>query len=112
MQYQYPAGFFNAGFYGFLIPGLQAAEVDDLNGQIVELPGRLGGGVDHRAPGDEGDVVALLVDPRLADRRRVALLGNVALADGSVRAVANGISQATWWAACTPDGGEVLGNDW
>jgi hypothetical protein len=37
---------------------------------------------------------------------------NVALADASVRAVSTGISPATWWAACTPAGGEVLGSDW
>jgi prepilin-type processing-associated H-X9-DG protein len=36
----------------------------------------------------------------------------VALADGSVRGVSPGISPQTWWAACTPDGGEVLGSDW
>jgi prepilin-type N-terminal cleavage/methylation domain-containing protein/prepilin-type processing-associated H-X9-DG protein len=37
---------------------------------------------------------------------------NVALADGSVRTLAAGMSGATWWAACTPNGGEVLGSDW
>ncbi len=36
----------------------------------------------------------------------------VALADGSVRTLAPGISPATFWAAVTPDGGEVLGGDW
>jgi prepilin-type N-terminal cleavage/methylation domain-containing protein len=36
----------------------------------------------------------------------------VALADGSVRSVAPGVSGATWWAAITPAGGEVLGPDW
>jgi prepilin-type N-terminal cleavage/methylation domain-containing protein/prepilin-type processing-associated H-X9-DG protein len=37
---------------------------------------------------------------------------NAGLADGSVRTVSNGTSAATWWAACTPSGGEVLGQDW
>jgi prepilin-type N-terminal cleavage/methylation domain-containing protein/prepilin-type processing-associated H-X9-DG protein len=37
---------------------------------------------------------------------------NVVLADGSVRFVAQGISGKTWFAACTPQGGEVLGPDW
>jgi prepilin-type N-terminal cleavage/methylation domain-containing protein/prepilin-type processing-associated H-X9-DG protein len=37
---------------------------------------------------------------------------NVALADGSVRFLQEGMSGATWWAACTPAGGEVLGPDW
>lgn len=37
----------------------------------------------------------------------------VALGDGSVRHVAAAaIRQEVWWAACTPAGGEVLGNDW
>ena len=36
----------------------------------------------------------------------------VGLGDGSVRTVSPGVSGATWWAAMTPTGGEVLGNDW
>jgi prepilin-type N-terminal cleavage/methylation domain-containing protein len=36
----------------------------------------------------------------------------VGLADGSVRCVSPGVSGATWWAACTPAGGEVLAVDW
>jgi prepilin-type processing-associated H-X9-DG protein len=36
----------------------------------------------------------------------------VALADGSVRSLSPGLSGTTWWAACTPAGGEVLGSDW
>jgi len=36
----------------------------------------------------------------------------VGMADGSVRSVAPTISAATWFAACTPNGGEVLPDDW
>jgi type II secretory pathway pseudopilin PulG len=36
----------------------------------------------------------------------------VATADGGVRAIAPTISEQTYWAAVTPAGGEVLGNDW
>jgi hypothetical protein len=36
----------------------------------------------------------------------------VCLGDASVRNISSGISAATWWAACTPAGGETLGNDW
>jgi prepilin-type N-terminal cleavage/methylation domain-containing protein len=36
----------------------------------------------------------------------------VGLADGSVRTLAPSMSGATWWAAVTPSGGEVLGSDW
>lgn len=34
------------------------------------------------------------------------------LADGSVRTLAPSMSGATWWAACTPSLGDVLGSDW
>ncbi len=37
---------------------------------------------------------------------------NVALGDGSIRFLSQSISAATWWAACTPAGGEALGSDW
>jgi prepilin-type N-terminal cleavage/methylation domain-containing protein/prepilin-type processing-associated H-X9-DG protein len=37
---------------------------------------------------------------------------NVALCDGSARSLAAGISNETWWAICTPAGGEVIGADW
>jgi hypothetical protein len=36
----------------------------------------------------------------------------VLLGDGSVRSVSSGVSVATWHAAITPAGGEVLGSDW
>jgi type II secretory pathway pseudopilin PulG len=36
----------------------------------------------------------------------------VGMGDGSTRFVASTISPQTWWAACTPAGGEVLGPDW
>jgi prepilin-type N-terminal cleavage/methylation domain-containing protein len=36
----------------------------------------------------------------------------VALGDGSVRSIAPGISNSTFWAAVTPNGGEILGGDW
>ena len=36
----------------------------------------------------------------------------VALADGSVRTVGTAISQPTWWNACLPADGAVLGLDW
>ena len=37
---------------------------------------------------------------------------NCGLGDGSVRFVSGGISQATWFAACTPASGDILGSDW
>jgi hypothetical protein len=36
----------------------------------------------------------------------------VAMADASTRFVRPDISGATWWAACTPAAGDVLGEDW
>ncbi len=37
---------------------------------------------------------------------------NVVLCDASVRNISGSISANTWWAALTPNGGEVLGSDW
>jgi prepilin-type N-terminal cleavage/methylation domain-containing protein len=37
---------------------------------------------------------------------------NAALGDGSVRFVAQGMSPTTWWAALTPDAGDIPGSDW
>jgi prepilin-type N-terminal cleavage/methylation domain-containing protein len=37
---------------------------------------------------------------------------NVGMGDGSVHFVAQGISPGTWFAACTPSNGDLLGNDW
>jgi prepilin-type N-terminal cleavage/methylation domain-containing protein len=36
----------------------------------------------------------------------------VGLADGSVRMMAASISSTTWYAACTPSAGDLLGSDW
>jgi len=37
---------------------------------------------------------------------------NTLLMDGSVRFLSQSVSANTWWAACTPQGGEVLGSNW
>jgi prepilin-type N-terminal cleavage/methylation domain-containing protein/prepilin-type processing-associated H-X9-DG protein len=37
---------------------------------------------------------------------------NVGMGDGSVRIVGPTITGATWYAACTPNKGEILGSDW
>ena len=50
-------------------------------------------------------------DRRLASSGHTAGM-NVGLADGSVRFLHYAISPATWWAACTPAGDEILGSDW
>jgi prepilin-type N-terminal cleavage/methylation domain-containing protein len=36
----------------------------------------------------------------------------VVLADGSVRTVGAGVGPGVWWAACTPAGGEIMGEGW
>jgi hypothetical protein len=54
-------------------------------------------------------------DPDRCDPTRASTphrVMHVLLADGSVRALSPGISGQTWWAACTRNGGEVLGRDW
>jgi prepilin-type N-terminal cleavage/methylation domain-containing protein/prepilin-type processing-associated H-X9-DG protein len=50
-------------------------------------------------------------DPALAQTPHTGGI-NVALADGSVRNVSKKVSGQTFWYACTPAGGEVLGADW
>jgi prepilin-type N-terminal cleavage/methylation domain-containing protein len=50
-------------------------------------------------------------DPSLASGPHSAGL-MVGMADGSVRCESASVSGDTWWAACTPNGGEVLGADW
>jgi prepilin-type N-terminal cleavage/methylation domain-containing protein len=37
---------------------------------------------------------------------------NVGLGDGSVHGIAQSVSPTTWWAAFTPDQGDILGSDW
>jgi prepilin-type processing-associated H-X9-DG protein len=37
---------------------------------------------------------------------------NVGMGDGSCRLVAQGISPTTWFYACTPQAGDILGPDW
>src|SRR6187551_3177693 len=62
------------------VPRDQRPEVEDLDGDAVL--GQLGGGlvrrVDHRTPGDHRHVVALAVDSRLPERRRVAIVRHFA----------------------------------
>jgi prepilin-type N-terminal cleavage/methylation domain-containing protein len=50
-------------------------------------------------------------DTRLASAPRSSGI-QVAMGDGSVRFVSASVSGDTWWAATTPAGGEILGNDW
>ena len=74
--------------------------------------------LDDVVPGNPVPNETFQVMPSLADcNPRVAQTPHangmlVALADGSVRTLAPGISPATYWGAVTPNGGEVLGNDW
>jgi prepilin-type N-terminal cleavage/methylation domain-containing protein len=50
-------------------------------------------------------------DPNLAQSPHAGGI-NAALGDSSVRFVSDKVSPRTWWFACTPAGGEVLGPDW
>ncbi len=50
-------------------------------------------------------------DPRIAQSPHIGGM-SVALGDGSVRSLAAGMSDSTYWAAVTPSGNEVLGADW
>jgi prepilin-type N-terminal cleavage/methylation domain-containing protein len=50
-------------------------------------------------------------DPTLASSPHPGGI-NVGMMDASVRFISASISGQTWWALCTPAGGEVLGDDW
>jgi type II secretory pathway pseudopilin PulG len=69
-------------------------------------------------PGSPNPSKTFQIGPSLADcDPRLAQTANtggmlVALADGSVRTLAPSMSPATYWAAITPAGSEVLGADW
>jgi prepilin-type N-terminal cleavage/methylation domain-containing protein len=49
-------------------------------------------------------------DPTLASTAHPVM--PVGMADGSVRTLSPAISGATWWAATTPNGDDLLGTDW
>jgi prepilin-type N-terminal cleavage/methylation domain-containing protein len=55
-------------------------------------------------------------DPKDCDPTRASTphVGGIMLcmADAAVRPLAPSVSGGTWWALCTPGGGEVLGPDW
>jgi prepilin-type N-terminal cleavage/methylation domain-containing protein len=51
------------------------------------------------------------IDPRVAQSPHPGVM-QVALLDGSVRSLSGTMAPATYWAACTINGGEVMGNDW
>jgi prepilin-type N-terminal cleavage/methylation domain-containing protein/prepilin-type processing-associated H-X9-DG protein len=53
---------------------------------------------------------AMNIDPRFAGSPHESG-GNCAMGDGSVRFVTGGVSGASWWAAITPGGRDVIGND-
>jgi prepilin-type N-terminal cleavage/methylation domain-containing protein len=53
----------------------------------------------------------LKCDPTLASSPHTGGI-NVGMIDASVRFISPTISGTTWWALCTPAGGEVPGNDW
>ena len=118
-----------AGSYGsatpsfaFLSPsenyqtGLFAPDTPLRLDEIGRVYGKVG--ENYPAPGLETKAVPFQVQPRAGDcdssLPQTAHSGGmtVALGDGSVRTVGRGVSQWTFWAACTPAGGEVLGNDW
>src|SRR4051812_2465726 len=61
-----------------LVERHERAQVEDADRSAVEVLGRLERGVDHRAVGDDGEVVAVACDAR-GERRRVRALVDVAL---------------------------------
>src|ERR671936_660003 len=81
VQHEHFRGLADALEHGGLVPGHDRAQVDDLDRHVVfgQLLRGLLGGVDHCAPRDDADVLALLVDARLADRDRDPLVRHLGL---------------------------------
>lgn len=50
-------------------------------------------------------------DPSLAQTPHPGGI-QVGMGDGSARILTAGMDASTWWAACTPNGGEIMGPDW
>jgi prepilin-type N-terminal cleavage/methylation domain-containing protein len=50
-------------------------------------------------------------DPTLASTPHRMMM-NVAMADGGVHPLSSAVSNETWWALCTPAGGDTPGSDW
>jgi hypothetical protein len=50
-------------------------------------------------------------DPTIATTAHLSGI-HALLADGSARSLKQGVSAETWWAACTPSGNDLLGDDW
>jgi prepilin-type N-terminal cleavage/methylation domain-containing protein len=61
-------------------------------------------------PASKFQVKPAQCSPYLGQTAHDAML--TCLADGSGRACLASMNAATWWEACTPNGGEVLGPDW
>jgi type II secretory pathway pseudopilin PulG len=63
-------------------------------------------------PNDERPDVSCAGEGGVSAIRSALPIVTVGMCDGSVRSVSQSISEATWRAAITPAGGEVLGSDW
>jgi type II secretory pathway pseudopilin PulG len=63
-------------------------------------------------PNDERPDVSCAGEGGVSAIRSPGSVVTVGMCDGSVRSVSGKISEATWRAAITPAGGEVLGADW
>jgi prepilin-type N-terminal cleavage/methylation domain-containing protein len=72
-----------------------------------------GYGATNVGPGSKFQVRPAVADCRPGTAQAATASGlSVGMMDGSVRNLSSGLSGTTWWAACTPSGGEVLANDW
>jgi hypothetical protein len=90
----------------------RATFADKALGDVFPVTTAIPGGTIASVPGltfqvnpKQGDC-----DPRIAQSPHNGLL--VALCDGSVRSLAPGMSETTYWAAVTPNAGDILGPDW
>jgi prepilin-type N-terminal cleavage/methylation domain-containing protein len=103
--------------FGFIGPG---SWITGMVAPVLPLPANPNAPIPLRLNNPSGPIltkpVAFQVRPRQCDAHLAQTWHTggmpVTLGDGSVRILSSGMSQWTFWAACTPAGGEVLGNDW
>jgi prepilin-type N-terminal cleavage/methylation domain-containing protein len=90
----------------------RATFADKVAGDVVPVSSTNPGGTIASVPGLTFQVNPKQseCDPRIAQSPHNGLL--VALMDGSVRSLASGMSETTYWAAVTPASGDIFGPDW
>ena len=84
MQDQNPAGFFNAGFNSIFIPGLQAAQIDNLDRQVRVFFSIVQRPMNAKSVGDDTSLCAFLYYPGFPYFNGVCIISYI-FADAAVQ---------------------------